>query len=84
MIAEAMILGLPVISTNCSGPNELLNFGEYGYMVENNDEALYKGLKEIINDDKKRKYYKKKSSERVDFFNYKNRISDIERLFNDD
>lgn len=84
VIAEAMILGLPVISTNCSGPNELLNFGEYGYMVENNDEALYKGLKEIINDDKKLKYYKKKSSERVDFFNYKNRISDIERLFNDD
>lgn len=84
VIAEAMILGLPVISTNCSGPNELLNFGQFGYMVENNDEALYKGLKEIINDDKKLKYYKKKSKERIDFFNYKNRISDIERLFNDD
>ena len=84
VIAEAMILGLPVISTNCSGPNELLNFGEYGYMVENNEEALYKGLKEIISNDEKLKYYKKKSSERVDFFNYKNRISDIERLFNDD
>ena len=82
VIAEAMILGLPAISTNCSGPNELLNFGEYGYIVENNDKALYKGLKEIINDDKKLQYYKKKSSERVDFFNYKNRISDIERLFN--
>ena len=84
VIAEAMILGLPVISTNCSGPNELLNFGEYGYMVENNEEALYKGLKEIISNDEKLKYYKKKSSERVYFFNYKNRISDIERLFNDD
>ena len=84
VIAEAMILGLPVISTNCSGPNELLNFGEYGYMVENNEEALYKGLKEIINNDEKLKYYKKKSKERIDFFNYKNRISDIERLFNDD
>lgn len=84
VIAEAMILGLPVISTNCSGPNELLNFGQYGYMVENNDEALYEGLKEIINNDEKLKYYKKKSKERIDFFNYKNRISDIERLFNDD
>ena len=82
VIAEAMILGLPVISTNCSGPNELLNFGEYGYMVENNEEALYKGLKEIINDDKKLKYYKKKSSERVDFFNYKNRIRDIIEILN--
>ena len=83
VIAEAMILGLPVISTNCSGPNELLDFGQFGYMVENNEEALYKGLKEIINSDEKFKYYKKKSKERIDFFNYKNRISDIERLFND-
>ena len=84
VIAEAMILGLPVISTNCSGPNEVLDFGQFGYMVENNEEALYKGLKEIISNDEKLKYYKKKSSERVYFFNYKNRISDIERLFNDD
>ena len=38
----------------------------------------------IINNDEKLKYYKKKSKERIDFFNYKNRISDIERLFNDD
>ena len=38
----------------------------------------------IISNDEKLKYYKKKSSERVYFFNYKNRISDIERLFNDD
>ena len=51
-------------------------------MVENNDEALYKGLKEIIIDDKKLKYYKKKSSERVDFFNYKNRIRDIIEILN--
>ena len=84
VIAEAMILGLPVISTNCSGPNEFLNFGQFGHIVENNEEALYKGLKEIINNDEKLKYYKKKSKERVDFFNYKNRISDIERVFNDD
>ena len=77
-----MILGLPVISTNCSGPNELLDFGQFGYMVENNEEALYKGLKEIINDDEKLKYYKKKSNERVDFFNYKNRIKIIENILN--
>lgn len=84
VIAEAMILGLPVISTNCSGPNELLNFGEYGFMVENNEDALYEGLKEILKDEEKLKYYIEKSKERVNFFNYKDRISDIERLFNND
>lgn len=84
VIAEAMILGLPVISTNCSGPNELLNFGEYGFMVENTEEALYEGLKEILNNREKLKYYIEKSTERVNFFNYKDRISDIERLFSND
>ena len=77
-----MILGLPVISTNCSGPNELLDFGQFGYMVENNEEALYEGLKEIINNDEKLKYYKKKSNERVEFFNYRNRIKIIENILN--
>lgn len=84
VIAEAMILGLPIISTNCSGPNELLNFGKYGFMLENNEDALYEGLKEILNNKEKLKYYIEKSKERVNFFNYKDRISDIERLFNND
>ena len=84
VIAEAMILGLPVISTNCSGPNELLNFGEYGFMVENTEEALYEGLKKILNNRGKLEYYIEKSKERVNFFNYKDRISDIERLFSND
>lgn len=84
VIAEAMILGLPVISTNCSGPNELLNFGEYGFMVENTEDSLYEGLKEILKDEEKLKYYIEKSKERVNFFYYKDRISDIERLFNND
>lgn len=84
VIAEAMILGLPVISTNCSGPNELLNFGEYGFMVENNEDDLYEGLKEALMDEDILRYYIEKSKERINFFNYKHRISDIERLFNND
>ena len=84
VIAEAMILGLPVISTNCSGPNELLNFGEYGFMVENTEDALYEGLKEILLGEEKLRYYIEKSKERINFFNYKDRISDIERLFSND
>ena len=81
VIAEAMMLGLPVISTNCSGPNELLNFGEYGLMVENNKEQLYEGLKSLIDDDRRLEYYSKKSKERQEFFDYKKCINNIEELF---
>ena len=47
-IAEAMTLGLPVLSTDCAGPKELLGNGEYGMLVDNNPEALYKGLLQLI------------------------------------
>lgn len=81
VIAEAMILGLPVISTNCSGPNELLEFGKYGMMVDSNKNALYEGLNKLLNNDELLKYYKEKSKSRQAFFNYKMSIDSIEQLF---
>ena len=53
VIAEAMLLGVPVISTYCSGPNELLQDGKYGMLVENSEEGLYMGLKSALNMPKK-------------------------------
>lgn len=44
-VTEALILGKPVITTLCSGMNELLNNGECGLITENSEEALYLGLK---------------------------------------
>lgn len=48
VIAEAMCVGLPVISTRCAGPEEILDDGKYGIMVENSTEGLYQGMKQIL------------------------------------
>ena len=50
VIAEAMVLGIPVISTYCSGPNELLQEGKYGMLVENSEGGLYQGIKSLLDD----------------------------------
>ena len=50
VIAEALVLGIPVISTYCSGPNELLQEGKYGMLVENSEDGLYQGIKSLIDD----------------------------------
>lgn len=50
VIAEAMVLGIPVVSTYCSGPNELLQEGKFGMLVENSEEGLYQGIKFLLDD----------------------------------
>lgn len=47
---EAIMLGIPVISTRVSGAEEIINEAEAGMVVENTDEALYKGLKAVLED----------------------------------
>ena len=80
VVAEAMILGLPVISTNCAGPNELLDFGEYGLLVDNSEDGLYEGLKRLLNNPELLAHYRKQSKERIPFFDSHHCINEIEKL----
>lgn len=80
VIAEAMMLGLPIISTDCAGPNELLDFGKYGLLVDNSEDGLYEGLKKLLNNPSLLQEYKQKSKERVPFFDAQHCIDEIERL----
>ncbi len=46
-IAEAMMIGLPVVATRCGGPESIVN-EENGVLVEKNSEdALYEGIKSM-------------------------------------
>lgn len=80
-LAEAIVLGKPIVSTRCTGPKELLNNGEYGIMVEsNNTHALRDGIKELILSEDKRNYYKEASLTRSKIFKMKDIIEEIEIL----
>ena len=84
VITESLILGTPVITTDCSGMRELLKDGEIGLIVENESEKLYSGLKELFkNPDKIRKY---KSLLEKDFkrFDTNTLMSPIEELLKSD
>ena len=45
---EAKILGCPVLATDVSGIREQLIHGETGWIVENSEDALYEGLKYLL------------------------------------
>lgn len=49
-ISEAIILGVPVISTDCSGIRENLGDGKWGCIVENRKETLYQAISRCFDD----------------------------------
>ena len=57
-VTEAVALGIPVVTTACSGMMEILHNGEYGLIVENNEDSLYEGLKDVLSSPNKIKCYR--------------------------
>ena len=52
-VTEALILGIPVVTTYVSGMTELLGDNEYGIITSNDEISLYEAIKLLINDEKK-------------------------------
>lgn len=48
VIGEALFLHKPVISTRCSGPNEVLSKGNWGLLVDTSESGIYEGLKTFL------------------------------------
>jgi len=83
-IAEGLILGKPIITTDCSGMRELLGESEYGMIVANNDEAFYDGLKSMLSLDGDRlRAYAEKSLERGESFSSDHLTKSTELFFED-
>lgn len=48
VVKECLLLGVPVLTTDCAGMDELLENGKYGIIVPNNDNALIEQLECIL------------------------------------
>lgn len=79
VVAEAMIIGLPVVSMECSGPSELLGYGRYGTLCSSYSE-LSDTIIELSHDKTKLNQLIKKSQIRALDFNTKSIIDKIEEI----
>ncbi len=77
---EALLLGVPVVVTDCSGMKEMLGDNEYGIITENNEDALYEGIKKFLTDKKLLSDYKAKAAERGKEFSKQKRMAEIEKF----
>lgn len=80
VVTESLILGIPVVATNCSGMYELLGNNEYGLVTENNEQGLMQGILKMMNNESVYQHYKHKAIERGQHFSLKVLMSNIETI----
>lgn len=83
VIAEGLILGKPIVTTECSGMRELLGDSEFGIITENKDEAFYEGLKRVVSDPDLRKDYAELAMQRGKTISGDRLLEKTERFFED-
>lgn len=49
-VTEGLVLGKPIVTTECSGMRELLGDSEYGIITENSEAGLLEGLRRVLSD----------------------------------
>lgn len=80
-VTEALIIGLPVVTTACSGMDELLDNGTYGIITENDEGALYEGVKRCFTQSDLLNTYKEQAIQYKDRVTLEQQMSYIEELF---
>ena len=79
-VTEALILGLPVVTTDCSGMNELLQGEKYGIITENSEATLFEGIKQLLDHPEQLSHYKEKVIKRGKEFTLEVLMKPIETL----
>ena len=78
---ESLIVGTPVCTVEVSGMKEMLGYhNEYGLVTENAEEALYEGIKRLLDDARLLSHYKKKAAERGTTFSTKQTVHAVEEM----
>lgn len=82
VVSEAVVLEVPIITTDCSGMKEILGESEYGLITGNEDKALHDGLRRMLSEPELYQHYRQKVRERAPFFSMKRRLAEYERILN--
>lgn len=76
---EAILLDVSVLSTNVSGAEEIVSDAKAGMVVGMEDEALYRGMKAILDDPSLVEKWKETLLTTREVFSYQNRAAELMR-----
>ena len=78
---EALIVGTPVCTVEVSGMKEMLGENnEFGVVTENSEEALYEGIKKLLNNPDLLAHYKKQAEIRGKVFSTEKSVRSVELM----
>lgn len=78
---EALIVGTPVCTVEVSGMKEMLGENnEYGIVTDNDEEALYQGMKRLLDDPALLAHYQKQAALRGQDFSTENTVKAVETM----
>ena len=78
---EALIVGTPVCTVEVSGMKEMLGENnEWGIVTDNDDEALYRGIRRLLDDPNLYAHYKVKAAQRGKTFSTDNTVRAVEDM----
>lgn len=79
---EALIVGTPVCTVDVSGMKEMLgDNNEYGVVTDNDENALYEGIRYLFDNPAILENYKNKAIERGKFFSTEKTVKAVEDIF---
>ena len=78
---EALIVGTPVCTVEVSGMKEMLGqHNEYGIVTENDEEALYQGIKKLLDDPELLEHYRHQAALRGKDFRTEETVKAVENM----
>lgn len=77
VVCEALCLGSAIVATKTTGPMELLDNSKYGILVDKDENAIYDGLKCLIDNPDTLAHYKRMALERAQMFDVSSAMSQI-------
>ena len=80
-VTEAVILGTPVLTTRCSGMDEILDNGTAGMIVENSSDGIYQGLVKLLSQPELLASYADKAKRKSSYYQQHNNATKVEELF---
>lgn len=79
VVSEAILCGTPVISTDVPGSREPEEMPRCSVIVDNDEDALYEALRDILKNPEKLEQFRKELPERQAFFRRENLLATFER-----